>query len=112
VANKPRMKMPISDRAKQFMPFSALKGLDEALREKERVVVEKTELSEESAEDIANTLNLIEKGTYVQVVYFADGEYISAEGMVTTFDKIFRRMTVVKTEIEFDDIYRLDIKSY
>lgn len=24
--------MPVSDRAKQFMPFSALKGLDEALR--------------------------------------------------------------------------------
>ncbi len=112
MANKPRMKMSASDRAKQFMPFSALKGLDEALREKERVIVEKTELSEESAEDIANTLNLIEKGTYVQVVYFADGEYISAEGMVTAFDKVFRRMTVVKTEIEFDDIYRLDIKSY
>ena len=36
--------MPVSDRAKQFMPFSALKGLDEALRAKEKIVVPKVEL--------------------------------------------------------------------
>ena len=30
-----RPKMPISERAKQFQPFSALAGLEEALRKKE-----------------------------------------------------------------------------
>ncbi|MBQ9180307.1 MAG: hypothetical protein IJ132_05845 [Firmicutes bacterium] len=34
--NKPRAKMPISQRAKQFMPFDAVSGLREALREKDR----------------------------------------------------------------------------
>ena len=34
--NKPRAKMPISQRAKQFMPFDAVSGLREAIREKER----------------------------------------------------------------------------
>ena len=33
--NNTRKKMPVEERAKQFMPFSALKGLDEALREQE-----------------------------------------------------------------------------
>lgn len=107
MANKPRMKMSAADRAKQFMPFSALKGLDEALHEKERIVVEKAELSEESAENIANTLKIIEKGTYVSVVYYSDGEYVSAEGIVTELDKTFRKMTVVKKEICFDDIYKI-----
>ena len=111
MANKPRMKMPVSERAKQFMPFSALKGLEDALREKERIIVEKAELSEESSADIAAALNLIKRGVYVRVVYFADGEYISAEGMVTAFDKVFRKMTVVKTEIKFDEIYKLDVKN-
>ncbi len=32
---KPSEKMSIEDRAKQFAPFSALKGLDEALKKKE-----------------------------------------------------------------------------
>lgn len=33
---KPKIKMTTADRAKQFMPFSALKGLEEALKEKEK----------------------------------------------------------------------------
>ena len=36
-----------ADRAKQFLPFDALKGLQEALREKEIENEEKKELSEE-----------------------------------------------------------------
>ncbi len=36
MANRP--KMDRSERAKQFMPFAALKGYEEALREKERQV--------------------------------------------------------------------------
>lgn len=39
-------KMPISERAKQFMPFAALKGLDEALRRKEWEVEEKQRLKD------------------------------------------------------------------
>lgn len=35
MAAKPRNKMPVADRAKQFMPFAALKGLPEALLRKE-----------------------------------------------------------------------------
>jgi len=45
-----RPKMSREERAKQFMPFAALKGYEEALREKERKVAErevKEQLSEE-----------------------------------------------------------------
>lgn len=38
--NNTRKKMPVEERAKQFMPFSALKGLDEALREQEIIAEE------------------------------------------------------------------------
>ncbi len=34
MASKPKSKMPVSERAKQFMPFSALKGLEEAIEKK------------------------------------------------------------------------------
>lgn len=40
--------MPIEDRAKQFMPFAALKGLPDALAAKEKVTVPGIELSEEA----------------------------------------------------------------
>ena len=45
-----RPKMSREERAKQFMPFAALKGHTEALRKKEKIRVEKQELSEEYKE--------------------------------------------------------------
>lgn len=44
-------KMDRANRAKQFMPFDALKGFREALEEKERIVEPKRELSEEQKEE-------------------------------------------------------------
>lgn len=41
MGHKPLTKMSQQDRAKQFMPFAALKGLPEALRRKERLSVER-----------------------------------------------------------------------
>ena len=38
-----RGRMNREDRAKQFMPFAALKGYPEALRKKEKIVVPKIE---------------------------------------------------------------------
>lgn len=53
--NNTRKKMPVEERAKQFMPFSALKGFDEALREQEIIAEEnvKTEIVKE--DDICQT---------------------------------------------------------
>ena len=39
MAGRPRTKMSIENRAKQFMPFAALKGLPDALAAKEKIVV-------------------------------------------------------------------------
>ncbi len=104
MASRPKTKMSTADRAKQFAPFSALKGLDEALRQKERVFVEKPEFSDEAAEELSQKLAQICVGMRVNVVYYSDGEYVSAEGLVTGIDKTFKKLTVVKTEINMDDI--------
>ena len=47
-----RQKMPLDKRAAQFLPFQAVKGLDEALLAKEKIVVEKIQLSEESLKEL------------------------------------------------------------
>lgn len=51
-----RPKMSPADRAKQFMPFAALKGYEEALREKEKEVEEKmkNQLGKEYHEDFSD----------------------------------------------------------
>ena len=42
-----RAHMPMSERAKIFLPFAALKGYEEAIKEKKRITVKKAELSED-----------------------------------------------------------------
>ena len=59
------------ERAKQFLPFDALKGLQEALRKKERELenVERIELSEESLEELENKFNRIKQGDMINIKY-------------------------------------------
>ena len=108
---KPINKMPVSDRAKQFMPFSALKGLDEALRTKEKIVVPKVELSPEMAEELNYKMHLLEKGKVTTIIYFSSGEYVKVTGLVARIDQTSRVIQIVNTKIRFDDIFdiRFDV---
>ena len=72
--NRPRMDR--AERAKQFMPFDALKGLREALREKEKIIVPKIELSDYAKSILDRKLHQIEKNDMLTVVYFEKGQYV------------------------------------
>lgn len=102
--------MPVSDRAKQFMPFSALKGLDEALRAKEKIVVPKVELSPEMAEELDYKMHLLEKGKMVTVIYFSNGEYVKVTGLVARINETSRVIQIVNTKFRFDDILDIDVE--
>ena len=78
-----RVKMSREDRAKQFMPFAALKGYPDALRRKEKIVVERQELSDEYKEELDYQLRQIRKNDMVTVVYYCKGEYLKVTGMVS-----------------------------
>lgn len=62
MAPKRQNKMPIEERAKQFMPFAALRGLPDALAQKEKVLVPKIELSPEMEEELDRQMHLLSKG--------------------------------------------------
>ncbi len=103
-----RPKMSRENRAKQFMPFAALKGYEAALSEKEKIVVEKIELSEEMKEELDRKIKEIHRNDMVKVVYFHDEEYLEITGMVSRLDTDARILKVVNTKIEFDNIYKLE----
>ncbi|MDL2302476.1 YolD-like family protein [Lachnospiraceae bacterium OttesenSCG-928-D06] len=97
-------KMDRADRAKQFMPFDALKGFREALEEKERIIVEKRHLSQEEKEKLDRILGQVKGNEIITVHYFQKGEYVQITGMVSKIDKINRILKIVNTRIPFDDI--------
>lgn len=96
------------NRAKLFMPFDALKGLQEALREKEREIEERKELSEESLMELQKELNKIEKGSNVKIKYYKNNKYIYAIGVVTRIDYIKKKIILDgDTKINLNDIVKL-----
>lgn len=100
-----------ANRAAQFNPFDALKGLQEALRKKEEISsrVEKRELSEEQQEALSSSLMRINQGTNVDITFFNKGHYISFIGIVASLDSVCRYMLVNQVKIYFDDIYKIKI---
>ena len=70
------------DRAKLFIPFDALKGLQEILREKEKEIEERKELSEESLMELQEELNKIEIGSKVNIKYYDKDRYININGVI------------------------------
>lgn len=108
MANKPKEKMPIEERAKQFMPFAALRGLPDALTKKEKVLVPKIDLSPEMAEELDRQMHLLAKGKMATVVYFHKGEYIKITGLVARIDETGRLLQIVNTKIAFADILQVE----
>lgn len=98
-----------ADRAKQFIPFDALKGLQEALREKEKELenVERKELSEESLENLSRKLNRIEVGDNVEILYYNNKRYIRKKGCVQKIEISKHKLIFEDCRISFEDIIEI-----
>ena len=98
----------VVSRAKQFLPFDALKGLQEALREKEQEQEEKIELSEESLLELNNSFNKIEIGSKVKIKFYKNNKYIEIMGIITDIDYIKKKILVNEEQyINISDIINI-----
>lgn len=109
VANRPRRPMPIGERTKIFAPFAALKGLDEALAEKEKVRIPKKEISDDMAEEINRALKDLKRGEVVTVIYYDNTEmqYRQMTGEFIKIDKIKKNLQINDEIIDSEDLYNI-----
>ena len=98
-----------TDRAKQFLPFDSLKGLQEELRKREerRTRQPKRLLSEERKEEISSTLLRLTKGAKIRIAFFLDGHYPEIEGEVSELNFPLKYLMLGNEKIFFDDIFFL-----
>ncbi|MBO4556461.1 MAG: hypothetical protein J5706_06835 [Elusimicrobiales bacterium] len=54
MGQKPRNKMPIKERAKQFAPFAAIRGLEAALKRKEQELLLRQSRTGQPEENASN----------------------------------------------------------
>lgn len=92
-----RIKMSREERAKQFLPFSAVRGLEEALEMKrqELFVDVPHVLLSDAEEEINDTLKSTVKGDVIEVEYFDGVKNILVKGSV---DYIKEKECVISVE--------------
>ena len=102
--------MPPSRRAKQFAPFDALKGLQEAIAAKQKRPEPRRELSEFMKEQINQTLSNLQKGQRITVVYYDSHELetLQITGTITKVDTYHKVLLVDRASIDFSEIYRIN----
>ena len=103
-----RVKMSRKDRAKQFAPFDALKGLQEVIKIKEyehdRIL--KGEMSEDEIKEISSVLVGLEKGDCVYIEFYRDGHVVNLSGK-TSLDLLNHKIIVGIFEIDFEEIRKI-----
>ena len=94
------------NRAAQFLPFDALKGLSDELRKREErhSRVEKTELSEEESAIVNNELCKLQAGDTVRISFYYKGHYVTLDGVLTKIVPQMRYLMIGTAKIGFDDI--------
>ena len=117
---KPRMS--ISNRAKIFSPFAALRGYEDEIASegKDHLKGKQIELSEEQKELLGNNIGQLRKNQLVKVKYFTDGYYEDLPGRVDSVDAINKELRIytgvtntigkeLPTIIPFEDILEVNM---
>ena len=100
-----------ADRAKQFLPFDALKGLQAALREKEQEAEneDRKELSEEMYGELEIEFNKLEIGNVAKIIHYKNKRYITTIGYITGIDYNKNKVQIDGENINSTDILEITI---
>ncbi|MCQ2547401.1 MAG: YolD-like family protein [Clostridia bacterium] len=104
-----RPKMSREKRAKQFMPFAALTGLEEALRKKERELetVDKPTMSEDQLRELDDKLRSFEYGQMVTVKFYFEGTVGEVSGRFKNIDYLNKQIVLFDKTIKISSILEL-----
>ena len=103
--------MTRQERAKQFMPFDAMKGLQEALRDREErhSRVERREISEEMMDKLSDVIGRLLPGMGVRIEYYKAFHDVINQGIIAKVDLVYKYLVLGNEKIHFNDIYDLKI---
>lgn len=99
------------NRAAQFLPFDALKGLSEKIEQVEEELsrVEKIELSDYQQDQLNEVLHKLNVGNVADITFYYNCHYVQVQSEVDDINLPQRYISINRTKIYFDDIYQMEI---
>ena len=116
-------KMSVQDRAAQFMPFAAVTGYEDLIRESSRITQSRIELSETEIEELKRKLEILQKHEnekpLIKVQYFirdlkkSGGSYQTVEKYLHRIDDIEKKIIFKdRTTIQFEEILSIEHEEF
>lgn len=105
--------MPIrvrAQRAQIFQSFDSLRGFREIIKQTERIIVPKRELSNDDLEFLDRTVHQVQPGMVIKVIYYDKGKYVQFKGKVAKLDLENKKIQIVKKTLDLNDIVEMDIE--
>lgn len=100
----------LNNRASLFLSFDSLKGFNDYIVRKQRVIVERKELAPDLLDELDWKIKEIKVGQMIKIVYYDQNEYVELEGMVSKIDLKFNKIIrIVDQEIKINEIVNLQI---
>ena len=96
-------------RAKQFMPFAALKGFETLLSAVARLKEARVELSEDQLEELNRTIQSLVEGDFVRVLYYTGYCYTELVGTIEAIGKPAHSLSIEGVAIAFKDIKEINL---
>ena len=96
-------------RAKQFLPFDALKGFYDAISAETIEMQDKKLLSDDIFINLNEKIKRIEKGDNVLIKYYYNFDYIEIFGEIKKIDKIYKKIYVLNSVIDIADIIDINV---
>ena len=113
------VKMSLEKRATQFLPFSALSGYSDEINEKDRIVYDKIELSDDKIMEINDKLRYLKDHLHdnivVRITYFehdskkSGGTYLKLNDTIKKIDEVNSILYFKNNQnIRIDDILKIE----
>ena len=96
-------------RAKQFMPFEALRGFSDERLDVEKIIIDKSILCEDNIEFINRKICNLKKGDNVNIKYYYDFNYINTKGIIKKIDVFNSKIYILDTIIDFENIIDIEV---
>ena len=116
------LRMPMSNRAKIFSPFAALRGYEDEISSEGRDHSNRhrSQLPEEGKDVMNQKINQLRKGQELTIKYFTDGYYENIAGILDAVDAINKELRIytgfindtgkaLPTIIAFEDILEIGV---
>lgn len=99
-----------ANRARQFIPFAALRGYEGLVEQHARVPEPRRELTSERADELTRVLANLQRGEPVRVTYYDETHCgsVCVEGPAGQVDPTFRTLCVGSARIRFADLIAVE----